>query len=145
MKKLNPFLNSFTPINVNVKEQVLTRFVEEGTVITETTTTHSCVDTSVSVWFDSLPDIFKPESLLLLKYICCNLEKELDFVEIDFSEIQFYVEPAIKELTSIGFIQRRSESLYWINPYYVFKGNRLKYLQDKEEENKNLSLIKYID
>jgi DNA-binding GntR family transcriptional regulator len=36
---------------------------------------------------------------------------------------------AIQELEDVAVICKKSQSDYWINPHYIFKGNRIKYYQ----------------
>ena len=145
MKKLNPFLQSFTPVDIKVVTTSNSYAGEEYSTFTETVTSYSQVNFPVNTYFDSLPEITRIESFNLLMYIFKTLEEDVDYVEIDSSDLQFDVALAIEELSSINLIRKRSESLYWINPQYIFRGHRYTYLENKQAKHPELKLINYLN
>jgi hypothetical protein len=78
----------------------------------------------------------KPSTRDLFLYILINLEKDVDVVQLNQKEIynktgisktSFY--SAIKQLKEMCIIADKEKNSYWVNPYYIFKGNRLAFYQ----------------
>lgn len=71
----------------------------------------------------------------LLLYIMVHITTDQDYIKLPYKTLiknigcsRNTIMLALKELKSAGFITDKSEqSVYWVNPMYIFRGNRLKY------------------
>lgn len=70
----------------------------------------------------------------LLLYIIYNIQKDDDTInlsadklykEMSISKSTYYT--AISQLIDVGIICKKNNSTYWVNPFYIFKGNRIDY------------------
>jgi hypothetical protein len=65
-------------------------------------------------------------------YVLEYLPKGLDFMVIDIDTLHLYsgykykknTMQGVVELINIGILSRKGKNEYWVNPNYVFKGNR---------------------
>lgn len=85
-----------------------------------------------NVLFDEL----KSSGRDLLLYLIYNIKPNMDFISLKLQKVSKEMKcskptliSAIKQLVSIGLICKKSQSEYWINPHYMFKGNRVHYYQ----------------
>lgn len=81
----------------------------------------------------------------LLHYIEISLTKNFDYIklvpssvceEMNISRAGLYV--AINQLTQAGIITKRDVKTYWINPLYIFNGNRIEYFQALDGDHINI-------
>lgn len=70
----------------------------------------------------------------LLLYVIYNIHKDEDIInlkpdkvckEMDISKGTYY--SGLTQLIDAGIICKKNISIYWINPLYIFKGNRIDY------------------
>jgi len=73
----------------------------------------------------------------LFLYVLNHAPQDLDYINLKQSIVCRNIRmskptliSAIKELSDVGVICRKSQSEYWINPYYIFRGNRVKFYQE---------------
>lgn len=73
----------------------------------------------------------------LLLYIFYNLGRNKDWIKLKADEVvpivgftkpTFY--SAITQLTTANIIQKKKMNQYWINPKYIFNGDRIKYFKE---------------
>ncbi len=83
---------------------------------------------------------YKTRDLVL--YILLNIKKNTDYIELvqtkvcnktNLSRNSFY--SAVKELTVLNIICKKQIRQYWVNPKYIFNGNRKTFFQKKKPEN----------
>ena len=83
---------------------------------------------------------YKTRDLLL--YILLNIKKNTDYIDLvqtkvcnktNLSRNSFY--SAVKELTVLNIICKKQIRQYWVNPKYIFNGNRKTFFQEKKPEN----------
>ena len=82
----------------------------------------------------------------LLLYIQIHLKDNFDYIELKFKKVHkamdiksmktFY--GAIQSLTDVGIICKKGANEYWINPYYIFKGDRITYYRNNAPEGINV-------
>lgn len=74
----------------------------------------------------------------LFLYIMYNMVKNKDYIKLepekvirllDITRNTYY--SAIGQLMTAGVICKKSNSHYWVNPAYLFKGNRMNHYDDK--------------
>jgi predicted transcriptional regulator len=70
----------------------------------------------------------------VLLYIMYNLKKDTDFINLKIDILENLLKltkptiiKAFKELIDAAIITKRSQSEYWINPHFIFNGNRIDY------------------
>lgn len=70
----------------------------------------------------------------LLWYIMIHITEDQDYIRLPYDTLiatlrmsRNSVMLAMKELKENNFIVAKSQSVYWVNPAYIFRGNRLKY------------------
>ena len=51
-----------------------------------------------------------------------------------FYQYRDQLSKGLKELQDNAIISKKSQSVYWVNPFFIFKGNRLKFVEDKCKE-----------
>ncbi len=81
----------------------------------------------------------------LLLYIILQIKKDCDFIKLQPVETMEYMGisrttlyAGIQQLIDAGVICKKDVKTYWINPLYIFNGNRIKYFKDKGEEYINV-------
>jgi len=84
-----------------------------------------------------------PQAIKIFLLVIMKLEKNLDYVELKIEQLQDFtgwsknsIYKYIDELEKSALIQRRQgkHSSYWINPRYIFSGNRLEYFKTIQQE-----------
>jgi len=75
-----------------------------------------------------------PRSRDLFLYIIYNIKKEEDIINLKLDAICSLTEmskptliKSINILIDNAIICKKSQSEYWVNPFYIFKGNRIDY------------------
>jgi predicted transcriptional regulator len=70
----------------------------------------------------------------LLLYIIYNIKENEDFINLKLDKICGQIKTSrpslikgINELSDVGIITRKSQSNYWVNPHFIFKGNRIEH------------------
>jgi hypothetical protein len=86
---------------------------------------------------------FTPSGMKLFLWIVLNLKSNEDSIEINHSKVgkalkfsstkTFY--NAIANLTELEIISKKASSEYWINPFYIFNGNKIKYYKTHDKVN----------
>jgi hypothetical protein len=93
------------------------------------------------ILFESDTVSFRGKELLL--FIMLYLKPNIDYIDLGTNVLieklkwkdREKIITARKELMSIGLIVLKAESVYWINPYYLFCGNRLEYYKEYYPNN----------
>lgn len=145
----NPFLKMIEDgdqVKVLSKDYV-TRIINHRDEISVLTNNLSFeADDSTKVYNDSkrrntYADL-SPQSIKVFLLVIMNLERNLDYVELKIEQLQDFtgwsknsIYKYIDELEKSALIQRRQgkHSSYWINPRYIFSGNRLEYFKSVEQ------------
>lgn len=77
----------------------------------------------------------------LYLYVQNHLPKNQDYLELKISKItssigisRNSVVTAIKELKLAGIIASKAQSMYWINPEFIFNGNRVNFYREVGEQ-----------
>lgn len=159
LKEINPFVIN-SPIEVveysfREKHIKLSDLPNGEAVATNFTTrdigTRIILDRTPSMKYYLKEDLLKvymsmgPPARKLMDYIMFALEKNADKIVLDIKEVAKVmlcgdrtVYNAINELKTLGFIARHSASTFWINPHFIFKGNRTKAYKDHLDLKGNL-------
>ncbi len=157
---MNPFIQSF---RLQVLEKNRTYTVAKTSDIIEgvitkyqkiTDTIHFEQQAKVSVYYipfieNILYKEIKSSGRDLLLYIIYNINDNTDFISLKLDKLSKSMlcsKPtlinAIKQLTDVGVICRKNQSEYWVNPHYIFKGNRLEFFNTNYPEYIDLISIK---
>lgn len=89
---------------------------------------------------------FQPTTRDLYNYIILKLKENQDWIELNYKKVtketsmsikSFY--SATKQLAEFSVITKKQKDQYWINPYYMFRGNRLNFF--KEFSPKNITTV----
>jgi hypothetical protein len=142
---MNPFIQAF-PITVIEKNQsysvARTTDIVDG-IITKsqkvTDTVQFDQQSKCSVYY--IPYIenvlfkeLKSNARDLLLYIIYNIKSDIDFINLKQDKVckeMFCSKPtlisSIKQLSDVAILCKKSQSEYWVNPHYIFKGNRIKF------------------
>lgn len=82
----------------------------------------------------------KSRSLFL--YIMYSINKNEDFINLSAKKVGLDIGmskrtlvDALKELKSNQVITMKSRSVYWVNPNYIFNGNRIEYYRNISNSN----------
>lgn len=86
---------------------------------------------------DVLYKQLRPAGRDLFQYVTVMLKKELDYIELihkkvceDMNDIsRGTLHSGITQLTQAGIICKRDPKTYWINPLYIYNGNRIDYFR----------------
>lgn len=77
----------------------------------------------------------------ILLYIIYNVKENEDVINLKHDRLAKKVNlsrptliKGIQQLIDVGVICKKSQSEYWINPLYVFKGNRINYYRKQCED-----------
>lgn len=73
----------------------------------------------------------------MLLYIMVHVTENQDWINLKLDDVRKAtgisknsIVTALKCLKAAGIIALKSQSVYWVNPFYIFKGNRIKFYQD---------------
>lgn len=90
------------------------------------------------VMFGRLSD--KSRSVFL--YIMYSLNKNEDYIDLSSKKVQQDIGmkkrtlvEALKELKACSIITAKSRSIYWVNPMYLFNGNRIEFYRTLNPDN----------
>lgn len=90
------------------------------------------------IMFGRLSD--KSRSLFL--YIMYTLNKNEDYILLSGQKVKQDIGmcnrtlvEALKELKSCSIITLKERSIYWVNPMYIFNGNRINYYKELSDDN----------
>lgn len=83
-------------------------------------------------------------------YILCNMPENKDYINLKLSSVRESsgmsrnaIIYSLKELCQSGILAVKEQSVYWVNPFYIFNGNRIKYYRSIGEQYINtVSMIK---
>lgn len=154
-QQINPFVRNFklavlkinktyTLVSNNGKDSIDPSAVKDGFKIpmpylmerVEKTSLFHNRDTNY-VLFNKLKSIGRD----LLLYIMVSLSKDKDYIhinpkdvceEMDISRTTLYV--GIGQLIEFGMIEKKDVKHYWINPIYLFNGDRVDYFKKLGED-----------
>lgn len=94
--------------------------------------------TMYEIMFGKLTD--KSRSLFL--YIMYSLNKNEDYILLSAQKVRQDIgmsnrtlTEALKELKACSVITLKERSIYWVNPMYIFNGNRINYYKSLNEDN----------
>ncbi|WP_106138198.1 hypothetical protein [Spirosoma oryzae] len=142
---MNPFIYSYRlpVIRVIQSSTIKTVFEEDVTLDYEELRKGYYSDQRLSckLYYDKTTEdlvfgVLSPSSRDLLLHITYTLKKNQDIVKlravdvckaVRFSRPTFYA--SIEQLIKNGFLARRCMNEYWINPHYLFNGNRIEYFK----------------
>lgn len=111
-----------------------------------------CVKLYYTPYDDKFFSSFSSKTKEVIFYIMLNLEKEKDFILLDMEKVtkktgisknSFY--KSIKDLIIAGLICKKSKSEYWINPKYIFRGNRKNFIASIDSSKLKIVYEKNID
>lgn len=76
----------------------------------------------------------------VLWYITIHLTEDCDYIRLPYETLmktcklsRNSIMLALKELKASGLIAPKAQSVYWINPAFLFRGNRLRYYSNIDE------------
>lgn len=77
----------------------------------------------------------------VLLYILIHLPHNQDYIRLPYTTLskdckmsRTTVMRALGELRDAGIIQNKNQSVYWVNPAYIFAGGRVKYFSSISED-----------
>lgn len=142
---MNPFVNQelFHLKVVKIIENNEFNYTNEGSITefkeTRTKTYYAEGQENTSVYNISYVDnvLFKSIGAAgrdILLYIIYHLKKDIDFINLSYSRISTAISishttirKGLQDLSDNAIIAKKSQSEYWINPYFIFKGDRKRY------------------
>lgn len=78
----------------------------------------------------------------LLGYIIKNMKLRSEIIEFDFKDVETKIQlketsiyNGIKELTDLKVIAKRKADVYYINTFYIYRGNREKFFKQVESSD----------
>lgn len=145
----NPFLFSSSLNLIKMEEtyyEADTRNIHDGVVMEAkkvTKTFHIEEQEKTSVYYITYRNnvLFKELTSIgrdVLMYIYHNIKTNEDTIDLPSKKLcndmgisiaTYY--RGIRELIDIAVITKKEKQIYWINPHYVFKGDRIKFYADK--------------
>lgn len=138
-EKLNTFLGSNVPIDVVVKGSTKIEY-NEGLVATQRLfITEALVP--AKIYYDErlltqLNNIKRLKARALLDWICMNIRPGADRIRLNRGIICAYLDikttafyDVVNELSDINLINKQKGEWYFVNPYYIFRGDRIKYFK----------------
>lgn len=146
---MNPFLVNYSLPLIKITKEITftnpepTGYIGEYVKKTETKSyyieaqKHTCVyeTTGQLELFVKL----KPNAIILLSYIERAIDYNKDQIHLNYEKVNKYLNisrptliSAIKQLIHEGIICKSDkQGMYWINPYFIFKGNRTAYYEEQ--------------
>ena len=77
----------------------------------------------------------------ILLYILLRIKESTDYIELNPKYIRLAtgmsrnsIFSGLKELKEAGIITVKQRGIYWVNPFYIFKGNRVKFYREINED-----------
>lgn len=141
----NPFLENITPRILRKETRTIetSRVTDGASLIQRELTKFDPIEIDEFVrlfLFDKYKGLakeFTPSGCKLLLSIFSHLKKDQDYVIIDreflretYGWSQVTISNGINNLKDLSLISKRSQKTYWINPEFMFKGNRKQYYMD---------------
>lgn len=144
---MNPFIQNHKLALIKVHQVIKTvdtNDISDGIILNYQETTKSyCAEQQTKTSVYDIPYIesvlftqMSSKSRDLLLYIIYNIQTDTDYITLKLDNISKKMNvsrptllKAIQELEDVAVICKKSQSDYWINPLYIFKGNRIKYYQ----------------
>lgn len=145
----NPFLASLEIAVLNKKTiKIETSEVVNGATHLKTTTTSTKpieVQEFVKVYRYpkqiGLLKLLSPAGCRLYLYVQMKLKEDEDFLNLKREKVAKELDVslptvslALANLMEHGVLAKKSQSEYWINPYILFKGNRLEYIKKENPD-----------
>lgn len=145
---MNPFIKIHKLALIKIYEtskMVNTNDISEGIILNYQQVTSSyCAEQQSKTSVYNIPYIenvlFKELSSKgrdLLLYVIYNIPENTDYINLKIDKVCNKINmskptclKAIQELLDVALLSKKSQSEYWINPLYLFKGNRIKYYQE---------------
>lgn len=132
---LKTYSNKYVPKPINESNEIHTRYktILDSVEIEQ--------QSKVSVYYipyveNILFKELKPSGRDLLLYIIYNIGSNTDVIKLKLEKVSKEMQisrptliSAIKQLASISVICKKAQSEYWVNPHFVFKGNRIVFYQ----------------
>jgi len=156
----NPFLDTEEIVLIKLYERryrVSTEDIPEDGIITDLTD----VDEKITFYYaeqkdktsiyhhsyvERILDKFTPSSMKLFLWIAYKLARNEDSIQLPYHKVgkklkfssskTFY--NAVNNLIAINIIAKKARGEYWVNPLYLFNGNRIKYYK---ENNGNIKIV----
>ena len=140
----NPFLQSVRlKVYVTESKQLVIDTKDLNSVKSTINTQQEFEKDPFTKLYNSKPflNVFKQTSDTASKiflYIAYNLDKDTDVISLDAEEVMEFVGikstttyyKYIKELIDNAVITRKSNAEYWVNPLFLFNGNRIDYYKE---------------
>lgn len=140
----NPFLQSVRlKVYVTESKQLVIDTKDLNSVKSTINTQQEFEKDPFTKLYNSKPflNVFKQTSDTASKiflYIAYNLDKDTDVISLDADQVMEFVGikstttyyKYIRELIDNAVITRRSNSEYWVNPLFLFNGNRIDYYKE---------------
>lgn len=89
-----------------------------------------------------------PSGRDLLIYITYHLPKEKDYIQLIGKPVCIAMEisrgklqAGLNQLTTHGLIARRDIKTHWINPIYMYNGDRVKYFKNLGKDNEYINIV----
>lgn len=154
MKEINPFVvnNPIEVIRLDVKSRFTNnKDINDGIKYSaDTLNSNYLVDKQKKITVYSHP-FYSIDNILfgslnskardLYLYIIYHLKENTDYISLKLCDVKKTtgisrnsIVAAIKDLKAVGIIAPKSQSIYWVNPMYIFRGNRIEYYRNIKEE-----------
>lgn len=83
-------------------------------------------------------------------YLIYHIPENQDYINLKLSNVRAKtgisrgaIITALQALKQAGIITPKEQSVYWVNPFYIFKGNRINYFKELGESYLNvISIVK---
>ena len=147
MIKTNPFLKNF-PLKVLLKQhttyEVEFKDIDTSGRMAKEVKTPYRLDTQkkTNVYYipyieNVLYDELSPSARDVFLYIIYRIPENQDWIELPYSKLMKMlriksnktIATSLQLLVDNAILIKKSQSAYWVNPHYVFKGNRLKFYE----------------
>lgn len=155
---LNPFVENH-PIHAIAmpRKQAITQSNDLSTPLDKLLDTHYLYDNQEKVTVyrysnksmnELLFGYLTPRSRDLYLYIMYHIKKNEDYITLRAKDVKPNIgmsertlTSAIKELREANVINFKAKSVYWVNPHYIFNGNRIEYYRNMDSKNVMVNAI----
>ena len=150
----NPFLQNFKLqlVEISEKEKIVnTKDIHDGMVLKfQTVQNIYSVEKQTKVSVYDIPYIenilfkndIKSNGRDLILFVVYNLVEDQDWINLKTDRVCSKMNisrptllSAIRQLEDAAILCRKSQSEYWVNPFYIFKGNRINLYQKTSPGN----------
>lgn len=76
-------------------------------------------------------------ALKIFMYVMVHIRNNQDYIQLPYNKLvtickmsRATVTRCLKELRDLSILAVKGQSVYWVNPTYIFGGNRIKYFSD---------------